>query len=65
VFMMSRSLFRCGWLAALLTIMTAAGAQTSPQTPDIPAKFEAPTAASNECQRRFPGTSPATGGCYS
>jgi len=47
---------RCGVethlvVAALMIVASATGAQTSPQTPDIPAKFEAPTAAYDYVKR--------------
>jgi putative CocE/NonD family hydrolase len=52
VFIMGGSSFRCGWLVAALVIAaSAAGAQTSPQTPDIPAKFEEPAAAYDYARR--------------
>jgi hypothetical protein len=52
VFMMRASWFRCGWLVAVLVIaVSVAGAQTSPQTPDIPAKYEAPAAAYDYVKR--------------
>jgi len=41
----SRTLFRRTWLPVLLVITACAGAQTSPQTPDIGAKYQPPAAA--------------------
>jgi len=49
---MGVSSFRCGLMAAAVVIAaSAAGAQTSPQTPDIPARFEEPAAASDYVKR--------------
>ena len=49
--MMSRSWFRFGWLVALGIVASAAAAQTSPQTPDIGAKYEPPAAALDYVKR--------------
>jgi putative CocE/NonD family hydrolase len=49
--MMSRFLFRCGWLAAFVIIATTTRAQTSSQTPDIPTKFDPPAAAFDYVKR--------------
>jgi uncharacterized protein len=49
--MLSRPLFRSGWLAALVRVATVASAQTLPQTPDIPPKFEEPSAAHDYIKR--------------
>ena len=49
--MMSRSSFRLGCLAALVVAASAAAAQTSPQTPDIGAKYQPPAAADDYIKR--------------
>ena len=50
--MIIRPLFRCA-LLMLLLLMTASAsrAQTNPVTPDIPAKFQAPTTSFNYIKR--------------
>ena len=50
---MGKSSFRCGWLmAALVIAVSAAAGQTSPQIPDIGAKYEPPAGAYDYVKRK-------------
>jgi putative CocE/NonD family hydrolase len=49
--MILKSSFRCGALAAFLTFPLVLNAQTPPLTPDIPAKYKAPSASYDYVKR--------------